>query len=103
MVTVELETFTALPVTLMVSTVELSDNFLMVMLPSVIAWTVSEKCMTKLAVVKTAVAPSEGDKLQIVGARVSTSVVISASVVKFHVVASKIPEYGLFDASINVP
>ena len=69
---------TFMPVTSIVSTVVLSDDFLIVILPLSTS-TASEKVSTRLASASIPVAPSDGDEEDNVG--VPTSAVVKLSVV----------------------
>ena len=80
-------------VTSIVSTVELSEVFLMRILP-VPAETTSEKVMIRLVSTRTSIALSSGESERMVGD-------VKSTVVKFHLVVLAIPANGVFVAFLK--
>ena len=89
-IVVEPEPETFALVTSIISTVLLSDDFLIMILP-VLTTTSSLKVRTMLVLMPTPVAPSDGDEEEKVGSVSSEVGALTSAVVKFSVVASVIP------------
>ena len=93
MIVVVPEPDTNAPDALIVSTVELSDDFLSTTLP-VPPWTASSNVITRLAVIETSVALSVGESVETDGA-------VKSPIVKFQYVVDVCAATWLPDASLN--